>query len=104
VVETEEESAVGLLPLGVALSGGKLEDFEMVSVGITEIEGLDAAGVGIPIGQALRPGRGVLHLVLAQDLVGAVHAGDDDRHVLKDAVVAPEVSGNGPAARGEVFG
>ena len=51
---------------GCPLSAGKRDDLEKVAVGIAEVERADAAGIRVPVRQALRSGRRVLDAVLPE--------------------------------------
>ena len=103
VVDTEKERVLAL-PAGIALTSGKLQDFEDVSIGILEVEGSDPSGIRVPVRQPLRRGRGVLHLGGAQAGIGRVHVAHDDGGVLEGVVVAARVLGNATAARSKVLG
>src|SRR5262245_42518812 len=72
VIDSQKQ-LVFALPFWIALTFRKLEDFEKVPIGISEIEGLDPTCILVPIGQALWPGRGMLHLVLPESSIGFVH-------------------------------
>ena len=82
------------MPFRVALAVRKLQNLHGMFVGVLEIESLDACGVFVPIRQALRAGRGVLHFVLAQNLISAVHVADDDGDVLEPHIIATGIRGN----------
>ena len=90
--------------LGSPLSGRELQDLERMAVGIAEIEGPDARGVGDRLGEQLRPGGSVAHLEAAKPRVCAVHVAHDDGYVLEPVVVAPAVHRRRPARRREVLG
>src|SRR5262249_41989187 len=92
------------MPFRIALAGRKAQDFEEVSIGIAEVERLDAAGAGIPIRQALRLGRGVGDAVCAQMRIRAIHVAYDDGDVLEPAIVAARIRGNRAPLWREVFG
>src|SRR5262245_23095778 len=49
VVDSKEQLARRRLPLGIALAGGKLQDFKRVAVWILEVEGLDATCGLVPV-------------------------------------------------------
>ena len=105
VIDPEEElparrDAISASPL----SGGNCRISSAMSVGVVEVERLDAAGVRVPVGQSLRTGRCVLDLVLAQPRVGVSMSRHDDRDVLEPAVVAARVDGHRPAPGGQVLG
>ena len=72
-------------------------------IGIMEVERADAAGIAVPVGQALRRRRHPLHAVRLQHRVGAVHVAHDDRDVLEPAIVAAG-AGRGGATRGAAPG
>src|SRR5262249_31336863 len=76
----------------IALARRKAQDFEEVAVGIAEVERLDAARAGIPIGQTLGLGRGVGDTVCAQMRIRPIHVADDDDDVLEPAIVAPRIA------------
>ncbi|MDX1541066.1 MAG: hypothetical protein R3349_06640, partial [Geminicoccaceae bacterium] len=71
------------MPLRVALAVGEGQDLERIAVRILEVEGLDPAGVRVPVGQALGSGRGEGDVVPAEPVEGPVHVGDDERDVLE---------------------
>src|SRR5437762_1668787 len=103
VVDAEEQPAGRSLPLGVALPGRELQDLQHMAVRVLEVEGADAAGLGVPVGQALRLGRDVLGAMLSQAPVRPVDVAHDDRDVLERAVVAARVRRDRPATRRQVF-
>jgi hypothetical protein len=86
------------------LALGELQDLQEVAVRVAEVEGLDAAGVGVPVGERLRAARGVPDAVLPQPGVGPVHVARDDGDVLEGVVVGPDVSRYRPSRWGEVLG
>jgi hypothetical protein len=49
VVDAEEQLVARTVPFWVALALGKLEDLQMVAVGVLEVESLDAAGVRLGV-------------------------------------------------------
>jgi hypothetical protein len=49
VVDAEEQFLARTVPFWVALALGKLEDLQMVAVGVLEVESLDAAGVRLGV-------------------------------------------------------
>jgi hypothetical protein len=55
-VINSQEQFVFALPFWIALALRELEDFEEVPIGISEIEGLDASCIFVPIGQTLTSG------------------------------------------------
>jgi hypothetical protein len=103
VVDAQEEPPVGLLPARVALPLREGDQLEEVSVRVAKVEGLDAGGVRIPVGEALRARRGVLDAIRAQLRVGLRHVGDDDGDVLEPAVVAAAVLRERAPARRQEF-
>ena len=94
VIYSQKQPAVGRCHFGCPFRR-EIEDLQGMAVGVAEIEGADTAGVRVPVGQPLRFRRGVLYLVLAQPLIGAVHVADDDGDVLEPAVVAARVRREG---------
>src|SRR5262249_22710325 len=66
VIDTQKQSAAGLMPFRQPLAGRKREYFQVMSVRITEIERLNTSRVGIPIWKPLRTTRGVLHVEASQ--------------------------------------
>ena len=91
-----------LVPLRVALAWRELQDLEVIAVRVAEVEGLDAAGVRVPVRQALRAARGVLDL---EACAACAYASSMSltmmRDVLKPSIVAARVDGVRPAARRE---
>ncbi len=87
------------MPLLGAFARRELEDFEVVAIGVAEVERLDAAGIRIPVRQRLRFGRRVTHLVVAQPPIRSVHVAHDDRDVLEPEVVAVRIDRNRPSVR-----
>src|SRR5262245_20880225 len=77
VIDSQKE-LVRALPFGITLALGELKNFKEMPIRISEIKGLNAAGVFVPIRQSLRPRRGMLHLVLAQRAVSLVHVTYND--------------------------
>src|SRR5207249_2871778 len=75
-----------------------------VTVWVFEVEGLDAAGVGVPVRQTLGTGGSVLDLVLAQPLIGTVHVTNDNRDMLKPAIIAARVHWDRSALGRQIFG
>src|SRR5437016_1923737 len=92
------------MPLGIALAGGEGQNFQRMAVRVAKIKCADAAGVLVPIGQSLRAWRSVLYFVPAQPSVRAVHIPDDQRYVLKPAIVAARIGRRGTAFRRQVLG
>ncbi len=76
------------MPLRVALSRRKPEDFERVLIGIFEIECPDSSGILVPLRQRLRSRGCVLDSVLTQPLVRLVDIRNNDRNVLKPTIIA----------------
>ena len=103
MVDPEEEPAGRSMPFGLPLAGGKRQNFQMMPVRISEIESFDPGRVLVPIGQALRPCRGVRHLVGPQAGVCFGHIADDDCDMLKPPVIAGHVHRDRPAFRRQVF-
>src|SRR5690348_2515938 len=101
VVDAKKHTIGLRLPFRVAFPSRKVKDFKRVSVGIFEIKRFDAAGVLVPIGQTLRTGRSMFHVVLPQNRIGAVHVAHDDGEVLEPQVVAAGIGGNRTATRSE---
>ena len=97
-------SVCGTVPLRGALVRRERNDLEKVPVGIAEVERADPSGAGIPIGQTLRPGGRVLDAVLPEPCIGPCHVADDDRDVLKRAIVGTDVGRHGPAFRRQKLG
>src|SRR5512146_1160036 len=91
------------MPFGKPLGRREREDLERVAIRILEVERLDAARTGIPIGQPLWSGGRVLHPVRTQPRVCLVHVAHDDRDVLEPAVLTPRIHGNWTPARREVL-
>ena len=87
MVNAEEELLVRPLPLGVALAWWKPQNLQKMSIWISKIEGFNAAGVRVPVRQALRPGGRVLHLVRSQHGVRLVHVAHDDRDMLEPPIL-----------------
>src|SRR5262245_31234935 len=100
-----QKEAIGLgLPLWIAFTRWELQDLQMVTIRIFEVKSLNAPSIGVPVWQPLRTGGGMLDLVLAQPLVGTIHVADDERDVLKPAIVTTRIHRDRPAPRGEEFG
>jgi hypothetical protein len=57
VINAEEQLVGSPVPLRVAFSFRELENLEVVAVRILEVEGLDPAGVRVPVRGGLRFGR-----------------------------------------------
>src|SRR5439155_13846846 len=72
----------------VALPIWELEDLEGMPIGIVEVEGADAARLGVPIREPLRRPRHALHAMRLEHRVGPLHVAHDDGDVLEPAVVA----------------
>jgi hypothetical protein len=102
VVDAEEELSL-LLPARLTLACRIRDHLERVAVGVLEVEGRDAAGVRVPVREALRPRGGVADPMLPEACVGLLHVGDDDGDVLERAVVAAGVGWSGAPRRRKVF-
>src|SRR4051812_5852158 len=74
-----------------------------MAVGILEVEGADAGRIFVPVGQALRGGGGVLHLLSAEKRVCPVHVADYDGNVLKPTVIRARVNRNRSPLRDHKF-
>src|SRR6266404_1815115 len=103
VVDAEKQSVRRLVPLRIALVRREPQNFEVVTIRVTEVEGKDASGTFVPVGNSLRTGRGKLDVVLAQTLVGLVHITNDDRDMLKPMIVAARVDGNRAALGSQIL-
>ena len=73
-------------------------------IGVAKVEGLDAAGVFVPVGQPLRTSRSMFHFVLTQPGISLLHVARDDCDVLKPTIVAASIDGKRASFRSEVFG
>src|SRR5262249_42194192 len=101
VIYSQKQLAARNAPLWISLVWRKPQHFERMAVRIAEIERANSAGVLVPCRQELRAGRRMLHLVLAQPLVGAIHISHDDGDVLEPSVVAASIDWRGPSSRRE---
>src|SRR5947208_11990352 len=63
VVDAQEKFVARSMPLRIALAFRKLQDLEVMPIGVAKVEGLDAAGVFVPVGQPLRTSRSMFHFV-----------------------------------------
>src|SRR2546425_11528068 len=104
MVDAQKQPVSRAVPLRLAFPLRKLQNLQRVTVWVFEVEGLDAAGVGVPVRQALGTGGSVLDLVLAQPLIGAVHVTNDNRNMLKPAIIAARVHWDRSALGRQIFG
>ena len=108
VVDAQERSRCFLMPTGLSLVGGELQEFEGMALWIAEFVGDDASGVGVPVRQALgrrrdRGDRAGLEGPLEASH-GFIHAIDHQADVLEPAVCAAGVGRNQPAWPGSGAG
>src|SRR5262245_47246505 len=64
MINAEEELLWRAMPFRVTFVRRKLQDFEWVAVRIFEVKGLNARGLGVPLGEPLGTARSVFDLVL----------------------------------------
>ena len=105
VIDAEKELAIRVLPARVAFFWGKIkiDDLQVVTVGIFKIKGTNTCGGFVGGWNCLGPGGSVPNFVSAQLLIGFVNIADYDGGVLEPAVVGARVDGNRPALRREIF-
>src|SRR3954447_11080426 len=87
VIYSQKQAIRRGVPLRIALARREPQDLQRMPVRIAKIERADAARVEVPDRQKLRPRRRMLHLVLPEPLVTAIHVADNDRDVLKPVVI-----------------
>src|SRR5436190_5342584 len=99
-----EEEVIGLfLPTRIAFARRKIDDLEIVLVGITKIKCFDSSGGGERCRQRLGPGRDELHFESAQFFERLVHIAHYNRDVLKPKIVAARIHWNRSPARCEIL-
>src|SRR6266540_597965 len=104
VIDTEEKFVRLFLPTRIAFARRKIDDLEIVLVGITKIKCFDSSGDGERCRQRLGPGRDKLHLERAQFFKCLVHVAHDNRDMLKRKIVAARIHWNRPPTRCEILG
>src|SRR6266516_3372125 len=99
-----EEEVIGLfLPTRIAFARRKIDDLEIVLVGIAKIKCFDSSGGGERCRQRLGPSRDELHFERAQFFKCLVHVAHDNRDMLKPKIVAARIHWNRPPARCEIL-
>src|SRR6266576_891760 len=104
MIDTEEEVIGPLLPTRIAFARRKIDDLEIVLVGITKIKCFDSSGGGERCRQRLGTSRNKLHFESAQFFERLVHVADDNLDVLKPKIVAARIHWNRPPARCQILG
>src|SRR6266498_5104591 len=103
VIDTEEKLVRLFLPTRIAFARRKIDDLEIVLVGITKIKCFDSSGGGERCRQRLGPSRDELHFERAQFFKCLVHVAHDNRDMLKPKIVAARIHWNRPPARCEIL-
>src|SRR6266568_4006051 len=103
MIDTEEEVIGLFLPTRIAFARRKIDDLEIVLVGITKIKCFDSSGGGERCRQRLGPGRNELHFDSAQFFERLVHIAHDNRDMLKPKIVAARIHWNRPPAWCEIL-
>ena len=94
VIDTQEQSSAGVVPLRQALARGKGEHLEIVAVRVTEIKRFDSSRVRVPVRQTLRTTRSMLNVEAPQPSVRCSHVAHDDGYVLEPSIVAARIDRN----------
>src|SRR5438270_7640557 len=94
VIDTEEQSSVGVVPLRQAFARRKGEHLEIVAVRVTEIKCFDSSRARVPVRQTLRTARSMLNVEAAQPSVRCSHVAHDDGHVLEPPIIAARIDRN----------
>src|SRR5436190_5453534 len=100
VVDAEKKVVVFLLPTRIAFAGWKINDLQIVLVGITKVERFDSRSGLDRRRQSLRTCRDELHFQSAQFFKCLIHLAHNYGDVLKPKIVASRVSRNRSARRG----
>src|SRR6266513_2487175 len=103
MIDTEEEVIGIFLPTRIAFARWKIDELEIVLVGITKIKCFDSSGGGERCRQRLGPCRDELHFERAQFFKRLVHVAHDNRDMLKPKIVAARIHWNRPPARCEIL-
>src|SRR5262244_4589183 len=88
MTETKEELAGRLLPDRGGLAGREVNQFQIVTFRVAELDRLDTGCPRVRFRDRDRVCRNLLDVVLLQDLVRGIHVADDDGHMLEPLVIA----------------
>src|SRR5262249_42736327 len=103
VIDTQKQRTYGMLPFRIAFAFGELQNLQVMAIRIPEVKSLDTASILVPLRQALRTGRRMLNLVLAEQAVSLLHVTYDDGNVLEPAIIAARIDWKRPAAWRKIF-
>ena len=103
VIDAEKQSVGLLLPARIAFARRKINDLQVVLVGIAKIERLNPGSGFDRRRQRLRTSRDELHFQRPQFFKCLIHVAHDDSDVLKPKIVAARICGNRPAGRSQIL-
>src|SRR6516225_11642362 len=99
MVESKEQLAGRPLPCRVALADWEVNQFQIVTFRVAELDRLDAGRPTVGFRDRDWVRGNLLDVVLLQDLVRGIHVADDDGHMLEPLVIAVRRHRDWPAGR-----